>query len=427
MERLPTGGEMRPSELSANERLPFLSTDPHPASCPGRRPARLRLSRVVLATLAVIAAHASGLRAGETESPEPYEIVVSVAVPVLPPPVRAFFETHIDTVRQSATRLIGSTTTPGDHGEDSEWHYIMLDVAATGSSDRHEAALGFPHDRAAAERLFARVGVRRGGSLPWVVGDQHRLLVQAFAAGDAEAIARRGGLILHLSTDASLPLNTTRLHWANAAAGPRTPAVGSSHPDGGLTTGPHRFHEEVVQRLRERFDHEVRVWPGRYRPVAEPVEAVFQTLLSAHEALDEFLEIDAAFAGDPPDADGGRSPASVDAYYERLTERAASNLESRLEAGALLGADLIGGAWVEAGRPRLERLNADPARSRIPAAPPKPKRAPFVGSRNSLVFHVATCSHAVRIKPDNLVRFPTAAAARAAGRSPCKACRPNGG
>ena len=149
-------------------------------------------------------------------------------------------------------------------------------------------------------------------------------------------------------------------------------------------------------------------------------------MIDAHQALDELLEIDAALAGASTHAARGTSPGTADAYWDRLTQRAASNLESRLEAGALLGAGLIGGAWVDAGQPRLEGLNTGAQRLSKPAASPKPERSSLVGSRNSIVFHIATCSHAARIKPDNLVRFPDTAAARAAGRTPCKGCRPDG-
>ncbi len=48
----------------------------------------------------------------------------------------------------------------------------------------------------------------------------------------------------------------------------------------------------------------------------------------------------------------------------------------------------------------------------------------FVGSRNSAIFHRASCSHAKRIKPDNIVRFDAARDARSQGRTPCRTCKP---
>jgi len=58
---------------------------------------------------------------------------------------------------------------------------------------------------------------------------------------------------------------------------------------------------------------------------------------------------------------------------------------------------------------------------------PKPEKkasAPYVGSRNSNIFHRASCSHAGRILPGNLVEFPSAEDALKSGRVPCKVCQP---
>ncbi len=49
---------------------------------------------------------------------------------------------------------------------------------------------------------------------------------------------------------------------------------------------------------------------------------------------------------------------------------------------------------------------------------------PFVGSKNSDVYHVPWCPEAKKINPENRVNFNTAADAQAAGYRPCKVCRP---
>ncbi|MGZ4849122.1 MAG: Ada metal-binding domain-containing protein [Halobacteriota archaeon] len=40
------------------------------------------------------------------------------------------------------------------------------------------------------------------------------------------------------------------------------------------------------------------------------------------------------------------------------------------------------------------------------------------------MYHYPSCYHVNAIKPQNLVSFPTAAAAQAAGYRPCKDCHP---
>jgi hypothetical protein len=49
---------------------------------------------------------------------------------------------------------------------------------------------------------------------------------------------------------------------------------------------------------------------------------------------------------------------------------------------------------------------------------------PVVGSKNSNVYHYPSCYEAKKIKPENLVTFPTIADACAAGYRPCKVCDP---
>jgi len=49
---------------------------------------------------------------------------------------------------------------------------------------------------------------------------------------------------------------------------------------------------------------------------------------------------------------------------------------------------------------------------------------PFSASKNSDVYHYPSCYHVKTIKEANLISFPTAAAAQAAGYRPCKDCNP---
>ncbi|MGB7582587.1 MAG: Ada metal-binding domain-containing protein [Sedimentisphaerales bacterium] len=48
----------------------------------------------------------------------------------------------------------------------------------------------------------------------------------------------------------------------------------------------------------------------------------------------------------------------------------------------------------------------------------------YVSSKNSQIFHKASCSSAKRISPNNLVSYATRDAAIAAGKKPCERCNP---
>jgi hypothetical protein len=168
----------------------------------------------------------------------------------------------------------------------------------------------------------------------------------------------------------------------------------------------------LLNRLKKRLEYEVRVAPDRLSPVNSALEATFDVLLDAHRAADELIAIDAVAL-----------PAEREAYAEKLAERAAPILETQIESGALLAANLIAAAWAEADKPEL--------RTTAVLTPPRVKAVPhavavlYVGSRNSTVYHHPGCSHAPRIKLENRVTFDTQEQARAAGRTPCKTCKPD--
>jgi len=54
-------------------------------------------------------------------------------------------------------------------------------------------------------------------------------------------------------------------------------------------------------------------------------------------------------------------------------------------------------------------------------APPA-SAAPYAASVNRLIYHRRDCGHVRRIPPDRREYFPTAAAAEATGRRPCRHC-----
>lgn len=59
------------------------------------------------------------------------------------------------------------------------------------------------------------------------------------------------------------------------------------------------------------------------------------------------------------------------------------------------------------------------------ASQPMEAGAKFVGSKNSKKVHLSTCRWAQKIKPRNLVYFSSYEEAVAAGREPCRTCKPD--
>lgn len=364
------------------------------------------MPRVMILALTLAGVSALPSPATEIESPVAYEIVISAAVPVLPEAIRPFFECHIEAFRQGALPAAVRTAPPNTIAGNPQSHYVMLDVEAKTPDVRHQAALQFPRDRSAARRLFRQSGVGEGGLLPWALEEQYRVLAQAFEAGDLEAVPREAGLLLHLATDSSMPFNTTINHESGSAR--RRP-----------------LDAALVSQLQERLDYEVRVWPGRFDPIEDPLEAAFAALLEAHKALEPLMRIDEQVSARLTRAKVQEPGLFLDAYFEAVMVQSGPIMEARLEGAALLGANLIGGAWAKAGCPMLKASSERAVESGQNVSPASLKPGFFVGSRNSTIFHTPTCSHALRIKPENLVRFGSVEEARAAGRKPCQACRPD--
>ena len=154
-------------------------------------------------------------------------------------------------------------------------------------------------------------------------------------------------------------------------------------------------------------------------------EAVFDTLLQSHRAVDALLKVDDELFGTLGISNSASFEMKSDAYYERLAELAGPIIESRLEAASLLTAGLISAAWVEAGSPPANRFTVTTEPTVVPPAPTtESATALFVGSRHSTVFHRTTCAHVRRIGKENRVMFETVVAAIGAGRTSCKVCRP---
>ncbi len=320
-----------------------------------------------------------------------YELAGSATVSVLPPQLRSFFEIRLEALQAAAAP--GAMMSKGSKhsiGEE-QWHYVSLDAAVGAASpeERRAAARRFPRERDRALALYERHGLREGGILPWIVQERYEATVRAFRSGESKKIVAETGVLLHFSVDAAMPFNTA------------------------VKPGRQQLDQtNLLHSLKNRLEYEVRVSPDRLAPVHDVIETTFDVLLGAHRAAVEWNAIsDAA------------SPAARGSSAEKLAEQAAPILETQIESGALLAANLIAAAWSEAGKPDL--TTAAVVVPAPPATTPRVSSAVFVGSRNSTVYHRPDCPHAARIKLENRVTYETQELVRAAARTPCKSCKPD--
>ena len=357
---------------------------------------------IVLAFVSALGFSGGEVHAESEKPTDGYEIVVVTAVAALPAPLRTAFEQQEDELIRVT---LSHRVKPDASAVDVDRHFVLLDLAAERGADhagRIESSRRFPRDLDDAVKLAHQQGVRRAGSLPWTLHAHYESMVQAFRSADNPVVA--AGALLHYVTDASMPLYVVK-----ERSGRRRGRVFDRTES--MPEPPNRREKllEAVAVLRERLEYEVRVSPTRFAELDEPLDAIFEMLLASFADL------------------VGSRPIDV----QDRADEAAAITESRLEAAALLGANLIGTAWIEAGRPSLDLLNVTIAK---PAGTPRPRVNPrtgtasassrFVGSRHSNIYHRSTCSHAKRIKPSNLVAFGRRKLAIDAGRKPCKTCKP---
>ncbi len=367
-------------------------------------------------------------------------IVVRRCAATLPPEIAPFFQSRLADLEE---RVVEPEVAWGKDPKlqaRASWFYLRMDVKAKDKSvsARLAAAEAFPRREGEARELFKSLGLeRQGGKLPWAVEDLHAQLVRAFQQGDEDEVVKTAAYLAHLAWAASQPFSVTmnhdgrdtgNLYLGDLAAGDSYYPHQSVH---------YRVMGELVRRCRNRYLEQVQVRPLDVQPVREPLEACFRQMLGALARLDDLLTADREIAAQLGATDGATLVKREDEYYSLLDARCGDIVVERLRAAAMLAANLITGAWEQAGRPVVG--GGGPAGGQVPTGPQanpgeKPReKSPstepsqpvrLVGSKNSAVFHRSDCPHVQKISPSNLVYYASAEDAKRQGKRPCQVCKP---
>ena len=375
----------------------------------------LRLSALFSAGLLTLSNVAVG---SQPVPPDPrilYPIVVPAVIEALPFPLSARFREHRETVISEVAAL-----DPGwQNDARGENYMVWLDFAApegASAETRLVAAQEFPLDREAAKEKGYRAETY--GDLPFVLQDHFHALVEAFRSAQWPAARDNAVGIMHYACAVGLPTQLTR---ENKAGRPR------------------RELFWLIMAQRPRLEYEVRVFPGRFERAADARVEILSKLQKSHAAaleLNEILEQArkiSGITGQPnPYIGNPFASESVQKFKSLVREPAAELMCEQLKNAALLAANLIGTAWMDAGSPEVPMDTFAPRATDGKAEGPAGS-APvadlvvdtFMGSSGSETYHRATCRHAARIKPENTIRFATSDEAQRAGRKPCQTCRPD--
>ncbi len=372
------------------------------------------------------------------ESPIVYDLVTAVTIDALPTALQQELLDLQNAIRTAGQKMLYRGDTNATSNRQADEHYLILDASALETGQLHRtlanrltAARAFPKDRRQAQLLFQKLGLRKGGLLPWVLVDHHKALMAAFGSQDAEAIAQEIAAIVHFSADAAMAFHVSSNGFASLATKDTRNVAknnASLHDADTWWRGARLYQRCQVELLawsRSRFEHEARVWPGRIKPIIDPIQTVFDTIIQAYEIRDDLSALDHEICSSLVISNEWDFSQRSNAYYLAMSERAGHLHRWQLENGALLAARLITDAWQRTGRLSIGQSVAA-VKQPTPTKVEKPMVASdaLVGSRNSRVFHRANCRHVKRIAHDNLVPFESAEAATRQGRRPCKTCKP---
>ncbi len=202
-------------------------------------------------------------------------------------------------------------------------HYLNVELYGKPSD--------IPHD---AGEALAKVGgatFQKAGTVPWVIQDGYRRLVEAFRSGDPGKVAEQAAWLGHYVADLHVPLHTTANH------------------DGQLTgqKGLHaRWESGLVERYVEGVELPTRP-SGSVDPAGDPWIWLEESFSLVPRLLADDLEASRGEARERPVPGVG--------YWRNFWALQGDVVQSRLSVAGHRLAALWGSAWVEAGRPRAPK------------------------------------------------------------------------
>jgi hypothetical protein len=267
-------------------------------------------------------------------------------IALLPPALKPLFEARKAYIVERSIdpdlwRSVGFEQEPPNHFVDLDYYgkYPFVEL---------------PREYDRAVQKFGREVVHEQGLLPWRTQEFYGRLEREFASlkGNAprgyanDNIVLFSAILAHYVSDGHVPLHALVNY------------------DGQLTN-QQGIHSRWESELFERYRSRIKITPSSPKPVTDPRDAMFQTLLASHLLAEGVLQSDRKAAQGRKFYDDG--------YFEALAKDQLSVLERRLNDSITAVAAFVIGAWEQAGRPAIPEDRARPPRA---IRPPQPGRSP---------------------------------------------------
>lgn len=223
-------------------------------------------------------------------------------------------------------------------------HFLDMDHEAFGPYPFE----GLPRDYSAAVQKFGKEFVDSQGLLPWRTAEFYGRLQREFELLKRESppgyvldnIVLNAAMLTHYISDGHVPLHAVVNY------------------DGQLTD-QNGLHSRWESELFERNVSKLKIAPPAMKPVTNPRDFVFETLLASNRDAANVLQSDKA-------AVAGREFYD-DQYFEAFAKGTLPTLERRLNVSIAAVAATITGAWEQAGKPPVPtELPRTPRRVRRP-------------------------------------------------------------
>lgn len=259
-----------------------------------------------------------------------------MAVFTLPPEMVGFYKKHIDYITEHAVdpdkRRYGVA-------DEAPRHYIDID---------HYGADAFkevPIFWTKAVQKYTEDTLKAYGIVPWHIDVMVRRLQDAFKKENIDQILHVSADLGHYVADAHVPLHTTENY------------------NGQMTNqkGIHGFWESRIPELKaEDYDYFV----GRAKYVDSPIKTAWKIVRESHAAVDSVLKFEAQLnASYPTDKKYGfesRGNTTIKVYSQDYTEAYDAMLKGQVERRMRASIAMVGSlwytAWVNAGKPDLDKL-----------------------------------------------------------------------
>jgi len=259
-----------------------------------------------------------------------------MAVFTLPPEMVTFYKKHIEFVTNHA--VDPDKRRYGVEGE-APRHYIDIDHYGEHAFD------SVPKFWKAAIAKYTEDTLMAYGIVPWQIEKHYYKLLNAFKDENLDRILNYSADLGHYIADAHVPLHTTE-NYNGQLTGQR---------------GIHGFWESRIPELKaEDYDYFV----GRAKYVDSPLMSAWKVVYDSHMAVDSVLKFEAAlnktFPQDQKYAFENRGSLLAKVYSVEYTNRydlmIKGQVERRMRESIIMVGSLWYTAWVNAGKPNLDKL-----------------------------------------------------------------------